>query len=59
VSADHPAGRLPAEYLQAGMPSFADFLRTTAPEMLPGRRPLPPGTAADLAPQERRQVKTN
>jgi proteasome beta subunit len=50
VSADHPAGRLPAEYLQAGMPSFADFLRTTAPEMLPGRRPLPPGTAADLAP---------
>jgi proteasome beta subunit len=50
VSADHPAGRLPAEYLQAGMPSFSDFLRTTAPEMLPGRRPLPPGTAADLAP---------
>ena len=50
MSADHPAGRLPAEYLQAGMPSFADFLRATAPEMLPGRRPLPPGTAADLAP---------
>jgi proteasome beta subunit len=50
VSADHPAGRLPAEYLQAGMPSFSDFLRTTAPEMLPGRRPLPPGSAADLAP---------
>ena len=50
MSADHPAGRLPAEYLQAGMPSFSDFLRTTAPEMLPGRRPLPPGTAADLAP---------
>jgi proteasome beta subunit len=50
VSADHPAGRLPAEYLQAGMPSFSDFLRATAPEMLPGRRPLPPGTATDLAP---------
>jgi proteasome beta subunit len=50
VSADHPAGRLPAEYLQAGMPSFSDFLRTTAPEMLPGRRPLPPGMATDLAP---------
>ncbi|HEY6744320.1 MAG TPA: proteasome subunit beta [Mycobacteriales bacterium] len=32
------------------MPSFSDFLRTTAPEMLPGRRPLPPGTATDLAP---------
>jgi proteasome beta subunit len=50
VSADHPPGRLPAEYLQAGMPSFADFLRTTAPELLPGRRPLPPGMATDLAP---------
>ena len=50
MSADHPAGRLPAEYLQAGMPSFSDFLRTAAPELLPGRRPLPPGTAADLAP---------
>jgi proteasome beta subunit len=50
VSADHPAGRLPAEYLQAGMPSFSDFLRATAPEMLPGRRPLPPGSATDLAP---------
>jgi proteasome beta subunit len=50
VSADHPAGRLPAEYLQAGMPSFSDFLRATAPEMLPGRRPLPPGLATDLAP---------
>jgi proteasome beta subunit len=50
VSADHPAGRLPAEYLQAGMPSFSDFLRSTAPDLLPGRRPLPPGLATDIAP---------
>ncbi len=50
MSADHPAGRLPAEYLRAGMPSFSDFLRTTAPDLLPGRRPLPPGMATDLAP---------
>jgi proteasome beta subunit len=50
VSADHPAGRLPAEYLTAGMPSFSDFLRSAAPDLLPGRRPLPPGQAGDLAP---------
>jgi proteasome beta subunit len=50
VSADYPAGRLPAEYLTAGMPSFSDFLRSAAPDLLPGRRPLPPGQAGDLAP---------
>jgi proteasome beta subunit len=27
-----------------------EFLTTAAPELLPGRRPLPPGSAADLAP---------
>ena len=50
MSADNPAGRLPAEYLAAGSPSFTDFLRVTAPDLLPGRRPLPPGMAGDLAP---------
>jgi proteasome beta subunit len=31
--------------------SFTEFLSTVAPELLPGRRPLPPGiAAADLAP---------
>jgi proteasome beta subunit len=50
VSADYPAGRLPAEYLAAGLPSFTDFLRTAAPDLLPGRRPLPPGHHGDLAP---------
>ena len=46
---DLPAG-LPAAYLAAGGPSFTDFLRTVAPDLLPGRRPLPPGQLGDLAP---------
>ena len=49
MSADLPAG-LPAAYLAAGSPSFTDFLRSVAPDLLPGRRPLPPGQAGDLAP---------
>ena len=49
MSADLPAG-LPAAFLAAGSPSFTDFLRSVAPDLLPGRRPLPPGQAGDLAP---------
>ena len=45
-----PSGRLPAAFLSVGTSSFTDFLRTAAPELLPGRRPLPPGTVAELAP---------
>jgi proteasome beta subunit len=30
--------------------SFTEFLTTAAPELLPGRRPLPPGLSADIAP---------
>jgi proteasome beta subunit len=37
-------------FTNAGTSSFTEFLSMAAPEMLPGRRPLPPGTAADLAP---------
>ncbi|HET8658974.1 MAG TPA: proteasome subunit beta, partial [Micromonosporaceae bacterium] len=33
-----------------GTSSFTEFLSLAAPELLPGRRPLPPGTAAELAP---------
>ncbi len=44
------AGRLPDAYLAAGSSSFADFLATTAPELLPAHRSLPAGSAADLAP---------
>ncbi len=49
MSADLPAG-LPGAYLAAGSPSFTDLLRSVAPDLLPGRRPLPPGHAGDLAP---------
>ncbi len=56
-----PAGRLPASYggvpnrigsmfSNTGTSSFTDFLSSAAPEMLPGRRPLPPGYSADVAP---------
>jgi proteasome beta subunit len=45
-----PSGRLPDVFTNAGTSSFTQFLTQAAPEMLPGRRPLPPGMAADLAP---------
>ena len=34
----------------AGGSSFTEFLSQTAPELLPGRRPLPPGQHGDAAP---------
>jgi proteasome beta subunit len=42
--------RLPVAFLQPGVSSFADFLADQAPELLPTRRVLPQGNAADLAP---------
>jgi proteasome beta subunit len=42
--------RIPASYMTPGSSSFADFLATTQPDLLPGRRTLPIGNAADLAP---------
>ncbi|MFP5252383.1 MAG: proteasome subunit beta [Actinomycetes bacterium] len=42
--------RLPDAYLTPGTSSFADFLAGQAPDLLPGRRRLPEGSAADLAP---------
>jgi proteasome beta subunit len=42
--------RLSASYLTPGSSSFADFLAAEAPDLLPARRGLPPGSAADLAP---------
>jgi len=42
--------RLPASYLTPGSSSFADFLATAAPDLLPHRRSLPEGSAAALAP---------
>src|SRR4029079_19582148 len=47
----HLAGaRLPAASMVPGTSSFADFLAGQAPDLLPSRRSLPPGQAADLAP---------
>lgn len=45
-----PSGRLPDVFTNAGTSSFTQFLSMAAPELLPGRRPLPPGMAADIAP---------
>jgi proteasome beta subunit len=46
-----PTGpRLAAAYLTPGTSSFAEFLAEQAPELLPHRRSLPEGSAADLAP---------
>ena len=42
--------RLPAAYLRPGTSSFSEFLSGQAPELLPTRRSLPDGSAADLAP---------
>jgi proteasome beta subunit len=45
-----PPGRLPAVFTNAGTSSFTEFLSMAAPDLLPGRRPLPPGLAGDAAP---------
>jgi proteasome beta subunit len=37
-------------FINAGTSSFTQFLGMAAPDLLPGRRPLPPGVAGDLAP---------
>ena len=37
------SGRLPAAYLTPGSSSFTEFVGVHAPELLPGRRVLPPG----------------
>jgi len=42
--------RLPDLLATHGSGSFSEFLGVVAPELLPGRRPLPPGSAAGLAP---------
>ena len=45
-----PSGRLPAVFTTPMTSSFTEFLTMAAPELLPGRRPLPPGVSADVAP---------
>lgn len=40
-------GRLPAAFLTPGSSSFIEFLADHSPELLPGRRPLPPGLTVE------------
>jgi proteasome beta subunit len=54
-----PSGRFPAAYTTPGTSSFADFLSLAAPDLLPGRRPLPPGYSADVAPHATTIVAIN
>jgi proteasome beta subunit len=42
--------RLPASFMMPGTSSFADFLATASPDLLPARRAVPQGHAGDLAP---------
>ena len=42
--------RLPASFMAPGTSSFADFLATQSPELMPTRRAVPQGHATDLAP---------
>ena len=42
--------RLPDVFLTPGTSSFSDFLGAVSPELLPARRTLPQGSAAELAP---------
>jgi proteasome beta subunit len=43
IPGDLATGRLPAAFTTPGSSSFVDFLAGHAPELLPGRRPLPAG----------------
>ena len=42
--------RLSASFMTPGTSSFADFLASQSPELLPSRRAVPQGHAGDLAP---------
>jgi proteasome beta subunit len=42
--------RLPASFMTPGTSSFADFLATQSPDLMPARRAVPQGHAGDLAP---------
>lgn len=43
-------GRLPDAFTSVGSSSFIDLVTQVAPDLLPGRRPLPPGDLSDTAP---------
>jgi proteasome beta subunit len=50
LTASSSGPRLPAAYLMPGSSSFTDFLALQAPDLLPSRRAVPAGSAAELAP---------
>ena len=50
AAAIDPSGRIPDVFTSTGTSSFTDFLSAAAPHLLPGRRPLPAGLSADIAP---------
>ncbi|CAM3195778.1 proteasome subunit beta [Nocardioides dubius] len=50
MSAFGSGSRLPDAFLAPGTASFADFLASQAPDLLPSARNLPAGPAGDLAP---------
>jgi proteasome beta subunit len=50
TSTQDRAGHLPDAYRTAGVSSFTEFLGRTSPNLLPGNRTLPAGSAGDLAP---------
>ena len=54
-----PSGRLPAAFTTPRTSSFTEFLSLAAPDLLPGRRPLPPGLVGDVAPHATTIVAIN
>jgi proteasome beta subunit len=46
-----PGGSLPQHLFTPGVSSFVEFLSQAAPDLLPGRQDLPPGSAAGLSPR--------
>jgi proteasome beta subunit len=43
-----PTGRLHAAYTTPGSSSFSEFLASHSPQLLPSRRPLPPGAVPEV-----------
>jgi proteasome beta subunit len=53
-----PGGNLPGLFFIPGVSSFTEFLGMAAPDLLPGRRPLPAGSAAGLSARSTTIVAT-
>jgi proteasome beta subunit len=50
MTAPPTGARLPESFLTPGTSSFAEFLGTVSPDLLPSRMALPAGNAAELSP---------